>query len=120
MSLQQDHEQLETILGATYDAALQFLHGLAERPVGHRPEFVEPDELPEEGLGAQEAIAAFRHKYEDKLSASAGPRYLGFVTGGSTPAALAGDWLVSTYDQNLSSDGDSIATTVEHATLSLL
>jgi glutamate/tyrosine decarboxylase-like PLP-dependent enzyme len=120
MHLQRDREQLDDILEAAHDAALQFLHTLAERPAGHTPEPVALDTLPEEGLGAQEAIAAFRRKYEDQLSASAGPRYLGFVTGGSTPAALAGDWLVSAYDQNLSSDGDSIATTVEHTTLTLL
>jgi glutamate/tyrosine decarboxylase-like PLP-dependent enzyme len=116
----EDREQIEPILAAAHDAALQFLHGLAERPAGHALQPLPPDTLPEEGLGAQAALAAFRSKYEAQLSGSAGPRYLGFVTGGSTPAALAGDWLVSTYDQNISSDGDSIATTVERETLALL
>ena len=120
MSLQYDHERLNDILEAARVAASRFLESLATRPAGRTPQPLPHDNLPEEGLGAQGALSAFLRKYEALLSASPGPRYLGFVTGGSTPAALAGDWLVSAYDQNVGSDGDSIATTVERETLGLL
>lgn len=95
MSMQHDQQHINDILEAAHSAALEFLKSLPERPAGRAPQALPPDSLPEEGVGAIQALAAFRAKYEAWIAASPGPRYLGFVTGGSTPAALAGDWLVS-------------------------
>src|SRR6516162_3217622 len=120
MIFQYDHERVGEILDATHSAAFQFLESLALRPAGCDLQPLPHDELPDEGIGAIEALSLFRNKYEAQISGSPGPRYLGFVTGGSTPAALAGDWLTSAYDQNVVSDSDSIATTVERETLRLL
>src|SRR2546423_14291534 len=113
MSLQYDHQHLNDILEAANVAGFEFLESLATRPAGCTLQPLPHDILPEEGLGAQGAISVFRGKYEALLSASPGPRYLGFVTGGSTPAALAGDWLGSSFDQNVGSDGGSLAATGE-------
>src|SRR5487761_1823439 len=112
MNPRDDLDQLDTILETAQTAALEFLSSLPTRPAGRMHPPLPPDYLPEEGIGAVNALEAFREKYEPWLSASPGPRYLGFVTGGTTPAALVGDWLVAAYDQNVGSDGDSSATTV--------
>src|SRR6185369_2618932 len=62
----------------------------------------------------------FKEKYSHQITNSAGPRYFGFVTGGATPAAVAGDWLVSTYDQNNCGSNDSIAPQIEKQALHFL
>jgi glutamate/tyrosine decarboxylase-like PLP-dependent enzyme len=56
--------------------------------------------LPDAGVPAEEVIEALARDAAPGLVASPGPRYFGFVTGGSLPAALAADWLASTWDQN--------------------
>jgi glutamate/tyrosine decarboxylase-like PLP-dependent enzyme len=120
MIFQDDQEHMGEILEATESVAIQFLESLSTRPAGYVLQPLPHDVLLDEGVGALEALSQFRDKYEAQLSGSPGPRYLGFVTGGSTPAAIVGDWLTSAYDQNVGSDGDSIATTVERETLRML
>jgi glutamate/tyrosine decarboxylase-like PLP-dependent enzyme len=56
--------------------------------------------LPDSGAGELEVIDALAAIGRRGTVGSAGPRYFGFVTGGSLPAALAADWLTSTWDQN--------------------
>lgn len=100
---------------ATLDAAnriaQQWLSGLDGRAAVASP--ARTPALAAQGIGEDAALALLRERIEPHLSASPGPRYWGFVTGGATPAALAGDWLASAYDQNVSHDGGSIAAAVE-------
>jgi glutamate/tyrosine decarboxylase-like PLP-dependent enzyme len=56
--------------------------------------------LPKSGGPPEEAVREWFARAEIGIVRSPGPRYFGFVTGGATPAALAGDWLASAIDQN--------------------
>jgi glutamate/tyrosine decarboxylase-like PLP-dependent enzyme len=56
------------------------------------------DSLPQTGIGAREAFKLFLKNYDSILTGRCGPRFLGYVNGGVTPAALAGDWLTTTFD----------------------
>jgi glutamate/tyrosine decarboxylase-like PLP-dependent enzyme len=53
---------------------------------------------PSDPLAVVEELAA---AMEPGIVASQSGRYFGFVVGGALPSALAADWLVSTWDQNL-------------------
>jgi glutamate/tyrosine decarboxylase-like PLP-dependent enzyme len=56
--------------------------------------------LPEAGLGATGSVAELLRIGAAAATHSSGPRFFHFVVGGSTPAAMAGDWVTSLLDQN--------------------
>ncbi|HEV2108809.1 MAG TPA: pyridoxal-dependent decarboxylase [Thermomicrobiales bacterium] len=95
-----------TALDAAHGLARDYLAGLAERPVSRAATAEEmagalDEALPDEGCEPAAAVAEWFAKAEPGIVASGGPRFFGFVNGGATPAALAGDWLASALDQNL-------------------
>ncbi|MEU9231555.1 pyridoxal phosphate-dependent decarboxylase family protein [Streptomyces subrutilus] len=123
-TLAADLARLPELLDATRRAAGDALAALDARPVvpppGKPAADGGPELLPEHGDGTEAALAAFRERWELRLSASAGPRYLGFVTGGATPAALAGDWLTAAHDQNSNSALDGAGQDLERETVGWL
>lgn len=118
--LSHDRKERNKLLATAVNQVNRFLDGLHQKPAASRPPQLELATLAEEGWGAEGALARFQARFEPGLSGSAGPRYFGFVTGGATPAALVGDWLVSVYDQNVTADTDSTAPLVEEETIHLL
>jgi glutamate/tyrosine decarboxylase-like PLP-dependent enzyme len=120
LPLREDIEQLGDILRQTCAYANALLADMNERPVVGLPSRPPAAALSEEGGGFAAALADFQSRWAPGFSASAGPRYLGFVTGGATPASLAGDWLTGTFDQNPTSALDSSAPHLERETVGWL
>jgi len=56
--------------------------------------------VPEQGQSAERVIADLSETAGCGLVAQTGPRYFGFVIGGSLPVTTAADWLTSVWDQN--------------------
>jgi glutamate/tyrosine decarboxylase-like PLP-dependent enzyme len=115
--LSDDKAAVKEILAATRLLAEKYLDKQNELPPGRFINDIKLESLPRQGIGAKAALSYFESNFADKITNSAGPRYFGFVTGGSTPAALAGDWLVSAYDQNACGSNDSIAPQLERQTI---
>jgi glutamate/tyrosine decarboxylase-like PLP-dependent enzyme len=93
------------ILRRTAELAAAYVESLPDRPVQGeadvavlRREVVVP--LRDEGEDPARVIEELADFGARGAVAMAGPRYFGYVIGGSLPAALSADWLTSTWDQN--------------------
>ncbi|MEU5096812.1 aminotransferase class I/II-fold pyridoxal phosphate-dependent enzyme [Streptomyces sp. NPDC020996] len=119
-ALADDLSRLSELLQSARDYAAREVAGLAGRPVAVSGRAPERAPLPAEGVGGATALTRFAERWAPGFSGSAGPRYLGFVTGGATPASVAGDWLTSALDQNISGAGGSWAQELERETVGWL
>ena len=93
------------LLARTAELAADFLESLETRPVGVRASVDELREaltqpLPEEPVAPETVVGELAAAAELGVVGIPGGRYFGFVIGGAVPAALAADWLTSTWDQN--------------------
>ncbi|WP_405219418.1 pyridoxal phosphate-dependent decarboxylase family protein [Agrococcus sp. Ld7] len=92
-------------LNAAHRAATAFLATLDERPVWSRASLDDMlatfgGPLPQEGVEASAVVEQLANDAGPGLVGIPGGRFFGFVIGGTLPAALAADWLVSAWDQN--------------------
>lgn len=102
-ALKQDLYRYSDLLEAVKQAAESFLLQLDEHPTAAPVPNLPLADIPQQGIGALLTLEQFQQRFAPYMAATAGPRYWGFVTGGTTPAALLGDWLTPVYDQNTQS-----------------
>jgi glutamate/tyrosine decarboxylase-like PLP-dependent enzyme len=95
----------DALLQDAVEHAQAWLDSLSDRPVratspveALRAKLGVP--LSERGEDPRTVLASLAREAAPGLVAMPGPRYFGFVIGGSYPVALAADWLSSAWDQN--------------------
>src|SRR5215210_7227884 len=95
----------ELLLNRAVDHAQTFLRSMPTRHVGARATREEllsalRAPMPQDGEDPAKVIDLVASQGDRGAVACPGPRYFGFVIGGSLPVALAADWLTTTWDQN--------------------
>ncbi|AWM88474.1 aspartate aminotransferase family protein [Microvirga sp. 17 mud 1-3] len=100
-----DTSLLKRLFEEVASEAFHFRNGIRERP--QRPTHLYPDALaafdapvPETGTPADDVIRDLVERASPGLHATTGPRFFGWVIGGSHPVGVAADWLTSAWGQN--------------------
>ena len=97
-------DEVDAALEAAARDALAYLRDIDDAHVLRPGSAAAPEAwrqaLPEAGNGTLPSVEELARRGHESATRSSGPRFFHFVTGGGTPAALAADWLTSTYDQS--------------------
>jgi glutamate/tyrosine decarboxylase-like PLP-dependent enzyme len=98
-------ESYEKALHRAHDHASAWLRSVGERPVPPRADADEvaiafEGPLPDGPTPADQVVDELAVATEPGLMAIGSGRFYGWVMGGTLPAALGADWLVSAWDQN--------------------
>jgi glutamate/tyrosine decarboxylase-like PLP-dependent enzyme len=95
----------EAVLERAASVAKGYLATLPTRTVAREATPAEMGErlnepLPDVGVDPASLPDEWFARAEHGIVATSGPRFFGWVLGGSTPASIAGDWIASAIDQN--------------------
>ena len=96
---------MRELLENAAERAISYLESLPSRHVAPLPESIArlsalADPLPEEPVQPEMVLHLLDDICSPATTAMAGPRYFGFVIGGSLPVTLAANWLAGAWDQN--------------------
>ena len=96
----------DSLLQSAAMNAQSYLHAVGDRPVKATATTEQlrrqlAASLKNEGDDPLYVLESLAEAARDGTISTQGPRYFGFVVGGSLPVATAADWLVSAWDQNV-------------------
>jgi glutamate/tyrosine decarboxylase-like PLP-dependent enzyme len=99
------HKIMRELLENTAQRAISYLESLEHRSVGPSAEAVAnlttlDEPLPDRPTSPEQVIKLLDEICSPATMAMAGPRFFGFVIGGSLPATVAANWLAGAWDQN--------------------
>ncbi|HLZ11974.1 MAG TPA: aminotransferase class V-fold PLP-dependent enzyme [Candidatus Acidoferrum sp.] len=98
--------EMRELLGMAAERGARYVESVAERRVSPGADALAGlakfrEKLPEGPTEARRVVEMLDEVGSPATMASTGPRYFGFVIGGTLPAALAANWLAGAWGQNV-------------------